>query len=85
MYKRYKYVVSIYGGGVLVVIAKKGYDEGGQGRGPATARHLCTLFHSRERLTYHNLPVFFTNITCKHVCVYNIYVYICMFDSTHVW
>lgn len=40
MYKRYKYVVSIYGGGgVLVVIAKKGYDEGGRGRRPAAARH----------------------------------------------
>lgn len=48
MYKRYKYVVSIYGGGgVLVVIAKKGYDEGGRGRGPAAARHLFTLIHSR--------------------------------------
>lgn len=69
MYKRlsiYKYVVSIYGGGgVLVVIAKKGYDEGGRGRGPAAARRLCTFIHSREkRLTYHNLPVslLFTNI-----------------------
>lgn len=58
MYKRYKYVVSIYGGGgVLVVIAKKGYDEGGRGRGPATTSHLFTFIHSWERLTYHNLPV----------------------------
>lgn len=40
---------SIYGGGgVLVVIAKKGYDEGGRGRGPAAARHLFT-FHSFTR------------------------------------
>lgn len=65
MYKRYKYVVSIYGGGgVLVVIAKKGYDEGGRGRGPAAARHLFTFIHSRKGLTYHNLPVSlsFTNI-----------------------
>jgi len=46
MYKRYKYVVSIYGGGVLVVIAKKGYDEGGRGRGLATASHLFTFIHS---------------------------------------
>ena len=75
MYKRYKYVVSIYGGGgVLVVIAKKGYDEGWRGRGPAAARHLCTFIHSRERLTYHNLPVFFTNIT--HLMHMYMHIYI---------
>lgn len=50
MYKRYKYMVSIYGGGgVLVVIAKKGYDEGGRGRWPAAARRLFTFIHSRKK------------------------------------
>lgn len=50
MYKRYKYVVSIYGGGgVLVVIVKKGYDEGGRGRRPAAASHLFTFIHSQKK------------------------------------
>lgn len=49
MYKRYKYVVSIYGGGVLVVIAKKGYDEGGRGRWPAAARRLFTFITHEKK------------------------------------
>lgn len=65
MYKRYKYVVSIYGGGgVLVVIAKKGYDEGGRGRRPAAASHLFTFIHSQKKgwptIIYRSL--LFTNI-----------------------
>lgn len=66
MYKRYKYVVSIYGGGgVLVVIAKKGYDEGGRGRGPATASHISYLHlftHEKGWPTKIYRSLLFTNI-----------------------
>lgn len=59
MYKRYKYVVSIYsggggGGGVLVVIAKEGETRArvGQGRLPAAGGDAPSIYISPSMIEH---------------------------------